>query len=103
MKLPDTNRRLARWSKNTSSGTRPGTATTRHPVARISRSDNSSKSGIPGLERRSMSIRSDERRVGKECVSSFRSRWSPFHLKKNFFFLFFFFLFFFFFFFFFFL
>src|SRR3546814_989187 len=23
--------------------------------------------------------RSDERRVGKECVSTFRSRWSPYH------------------------
>src|SRR3546814_20268416 len=24
-------------------------------------------------------IRSEERRVGKECVSKFRSRWSPYH------------------------
>src|SRR3546814_2877178 len=24
-------------------------------------------------------LRSDERRVGKECVSTVRSRWSPFH------------------------
>src|SRR3546814_12282983 len=28
-------------------------------------------------------IRSEERRVGKECVSTCRSRWSPYHLKKN--------------------
>src|SRR3546814_10982098 len=27
--------------------------------------------------------RSEERRVGKECVSTCRSRWSPFHSKKN--------------------
>src|SRR3546814_11840174 len=27
--------------------------------------------------------RSDERRVGKECVSTFRSRWSPYHYKKK--------------------
>src|SRR3546814_18797378 len=27
--------------------------------------------------------RSDERRVGKECVSTCRSRWSPYHEKKN--------------------
>src|SRR3546814_19241248 len=26
---------------------------------------------------------SDERRVGKECVCTCRSRWSPYHLKKN--------------------
>src|SRR3546814_15280090 len=31
----------------------------------------------------SYSIRSEERRVGKECVSTCRSRWSPYHLKKN--------------------
>src|SRR3546814_17804201 len=29
------------------------------------------------------SIRSEERRVGKECVSTCRSRWSPYHSKKN--------------------
>src|SRR3546814_10987541 len=27
--------------------------------------------------------RSEERRVGKECVRQFRSRWSPDHLKKK--------------------
>src|SRR3546814_15092453 len=27
--------------------------------------------------------RSEERRVGKECVSTLRSRWSPFHYKKK--------------------
>src|SRR3546814_5708603 len=26
-----------------------------------------------------MSFRSEERRVGKECVSTCRSRWSPYH------------------------
>src|SRR3546814_19097801 len=28
-------------------------------------------------------LRSEERRVGKECVSTFRSRWSPYHYKKK--------------------
>src|SRR3546814_11601734 len=28
-------------------------------------------------------VRSEERRVGKECVSTCRSRWSPYHEKKN--------------------
>src|SRR3546814_14016246 len=28
-------------------------------------------------------IRSEERRVGKACVSTCRSRWSPYHKKKN--------------------
>src|SRR3546814_13688013 len=27
--------------------------------------------------------RSEERRVGKECVSTCRCRWSPYHEKKN--------------------
>src|SRR6059058_6454699 len=27
--------------------------------------------------------RSEERRVGKECVTTCRSRWSPYHLKKK--------------------
>src|SRR3546814_10970921 len=27
--------------------------------------------------------RSEERRVGQECVSTFRSRWSPLYYKKN--------------------
>ena len=26
-----------------------------------------------------ISLRSEERRVGKECVSTCRSRWSPYH------------------------
>src|SRR3546814_12704812 len=29
------------------------------------------------------SDRSEERRVGKECVSTCRSRWSPYHYKKT--------------------
>src|SRR3546814_18973110 len=33
-----------------------------------------------GIEHRD---RSEERRVGKECVSTCRSRWSPYHKKKN--------------------
>src|SRR3546814_20895282 len=28
-------------------------------------------------------IRSEERRVGTECVSTCRSRWSPYHYKKK--------------------
>src|SRR3546814_13113235 len=32
--------------------------------------------GVPGH-------RSEERRVGKECVSTCRSRWSPYHEKKK--------------------
>src|SRR3546814_10588770 len=42
------------------------------------------QSGVPGLESaygvaRGKLFRSEERRVGKECVSTCRSRWSPYH------------------------
>src|SRR3546814_11230505 len=32
---------------------------------------------------RGAAARSEERRVGKECVSTGRSRWSPYHYNKN--------------------
>src|SRR3546814_15814832 len=44
---------------------------------------------MPGMKRfeglRAMRecLRSEERRVGKECVSTCRYRWSPSHLKKK--------------------
>src|SRR3546814_14699064 len=38
---------------------------------------------IPRLDERNLAIRSEERRVGKECVSTCRSRWSPYHEKKK--------------------
>src|SRR3546814_14269482 len=33
--------------------------------------------------RQNAALRSEERRVGKECVSTCRSRWSPYHYKKK--------------------
>src|SRR3546814_13691159 len=38
-----------------------------------------------GVHTRSVRLltRSEERRVGKECVSTCRSRWSPYHKKKK--------------------
>src|SRR3546814_11376252 len=36
-----------------------------------------------GLRESYESFRSEERRVGKECVSTCRSRWSPYHSKKK--------------------
>src|SRR3546814_18598544 len=35
------------------------------------------------LQAHGIKKRSEERRVGKECVSTCRSRWSPYHSKKN--------------------
>src|SRR3546814_12886165 len=36
-------------------------------------------SGEPNLALHGVAHRSDERRVGKECVSRCRSRWAPYH------------------------
>src|SRR3546814_7828727 len=35
------------------------------------------------LPERGNFVRSEERRVGQECVSTCRSRWSPYHYKKK--------------------
>src|SRR3546814_13487278 len=42
-------------------------------------------SGALSRQRRAglVTARSEERRVGKECVSTCRSRWSPYHYKKK--------------------
>src|SRR3546814_14629002 len=41
---------------------------------------NMAKAVFPGMRERGWGrIRSEERRVGKECVSTCRSRWSPYH------------------------
>src|SRR3546814_16388140 len=39
----------------------------------------STRSAPNGRSRPSFLARSEERRVGKECVSTCRSRWSPYH------------------------
>src|SRR3546814_11239633 len=38
---------------------------------------------VTEITRRELDERSEERRVGKECVSTCRSRWSPDTLKKK--------------------
>src|SRR3546814_12553814 len=38
---------------------------------------------IVSAEAAGFGLRSEERRVGKECVSTCRSRWSPYHYKKK--------------------
>src|SRR3546814_6365699 len=50
-------------------------------VARCGRGGASAgRAAVAGLRRQAVSAsRSEERRVGKECVSTCRSRWSPYH------------------------
>src|SRR3546814_13993834 len=47
------------------------------PTGGIKNDPRSANSGGP------LTPRSEERRVGKECVSTCRSRWSPYHKKKK--------------------
>src|SRR3546814_16572933 len=35
------------------------------------------------MQHQRVRVRSEERRVGKECVSTCSSRWSPYHYKKK--------------------
>src|SRR3546814_13658249 len=44
----------------------------------VSRGDGTSEFS-PNLAAHNRAVRSEERRVGKECVSTCRSRWSPYH------------------------
>src|SRR3546814_14808932 len=42
--------------------------------------------GVAEIHRAALAVgeaRSEERRVGKECVSTCRSRWSPYNYKKK--------------------
>src|SRR3546814_16407124 len=39
--------------------------------------------GAAATDRDGAPVRSEERRVGKECVSTCRSRWSPYNEKKK--------------------
>src|SRR3546814_16701363 len=45
--------------------------------------DDGSGGPVPADEAAEAQARSEERRVGKECVSTCRSRWSPSHSKHN--------------------
>src|SRR3546814_17060544 len=76
--------RISDWSSDVCSSDlvqprRPGPAASEAPPPRPRHSSRW------GLHRRPAASRdrSEERRVGKECVSTFRSRWSPSHYKKN--------------------
>src|SRR3546814_13790452 len=41
------------------------------------------RAGRTRVAGRAVQRRSEERRVGKECVRTCRSRWSPYHYKKK--------------------
>src|SRR3546814_14036010 len=68
--------RISDWSSDVcSSDLRAAAGTRRCPAVAVPR--------YPVGLRRAVGHRSEERRVGKECVSTCRSRWSPYHSKKK--------------------
>src|SRR3546814_19072651 len=54
-------------------GSKPGVGSVGRKLAR------SPRSSSVDVQTAMVKIRSEERRVGKECVSTCRSRWSPYH------------------------
>src|SRR3546814_15385641 len=57
-----------------------GLATSRLMVALLENNQNEDGSvTLPVVLHKYLNGRSEERRVGKECVSTCRSRWSPYH------------------------
>src|SRR3546814_17327363 len=55
----------------------------RQPAGTDGRAGDGHRCRLARARRRPALHRSEERRVGKECVSTCRSRWSPYHSKKN--------------------
>src|SRR3546814_13004011 len=53
------------------------------PVGLFGLAMNTSDTSALAASARANAGRSEERRVGKECVSTCRSRWSAYHYKKN--------------------
>src|SRR3546814_14732890 len=51
--------------------------------SRPTRADRNAGAGVSDRSGAIMDIRSEERRVGKECVSTCRSRWSQYRYKKK--------------------
>src|SRR3546814_7335491 len=84
--------RISDWSSDVCSSDLPGPPfplqTGSAPAhagtaARDPRSDLASAMWIVTLGQDRLRARSEERRVGKACVSTCRSRWSPYHSKKT--------------------
>src|SRR3546814_1661194 len=76
--------RISDWSSDVCSSDLPSSVCQRSsPVSETIGSISGSGAGRLGLQSRHETrepwTRSEERRVGKECVSTCRSRWSPYH------------------------
>src|SRR3546814_20866368 len=77
--------RLRVMSPTPGSGTENSTAAMVPSLSVLANPDDDLPQRRPGRCRahRGAEVRSEERRVGKECVSTCRSRWSPYPSKKT--------------------
>src|SRR3546814_7685216 len=77
--------RISDWSSDVCSSDLGGVAMIEEveigglPGARLPAHEPLGRPAIDGVARCREQARSEERRVGKECVSTCRSRWSPYH------------------------
>src|SRR3546814_4188122 len=73
--------RISDWSSDVCSSDLCAPAGRGRPTSNMICCAAISRQGIPAAAWRAWTraIRSEERRVGKECVSTCRSRWSPYH------------------------
>src|SRR3546814_7929582 len=74
--------RISDWSSDVCSSDLEKPETARSRIQAIASADNPWRSGTAeaiAAKAANARIRSAERRVGKECVSTCRSRWSPYH------------------------
>src|SRR3546814_12121310 len=62
---------------------RPGVVDDHRPVCGKAKHGKAHRDAVIQMAGDGRAARSEERRVGKECVSTCRSRWSPYHEKKN--------------------
>src|SRR3546814_14149205 len=62
---------------------RPGHRRIRRDAGRMAWRPGAPHSQRPAYTRGRVKARSEERRVGKECVSKCRHRWTPYHYKKK--------------------
>src|SRR3546814_18547992 len=78
--------RISDWSSDVCSSDlryRPGAAAGAKARSGAARAADRTRRCNAADNRAALAARSEERRVGKECVSTCRSRWSPYHLKKK--------------------
>src|SRR3546814_8395543 len=73
--------RLSDWSSDVCSSDLPGRRFAQSTVSRLPGLVATCRENCSAVKicSRMLSSRSEERRVGKECVSTCRSRWSPYH------------------------